>query len=134
MPLDVAQALSSHENAIRFSAARAGVLANNIANADTPHYKARDIDFASVLQDTLQNNNSATLALATTNDQHHVGIALSPEEKLFYRPVEQSSVDGNTVDVQKEKMEFAKNALQYQASLSFLDGKLKQIISALRAD
>ncbi len=118
---------------------RTEILASNIANADTPGYKARDIDFKSALQASqvsidkrhqLQHSDS----LSTTNSRHIKLDMAETNVETLYRVPNQSALDGNTVDGQLEKSAFAENALRYQASLEFLSGKFKGMISALKGE
>jgi flagellar basal-body rod protein FlgB len=106
---------------------RAEILASNIANADTPNYKARDIDFREILKAAQQDSANP---LQVSNHKPLNAMAF----ELKYRQPLQPSLDGNTVDTQVEKAEFTENALQYQASLSFLTGKIKSIMRALKGE
>lgn len=122
-----------HEKALGVRTHRNELIANNLANADTPNYKARDIDFHAVL-----NSESVPLsstALKTT-DANHLGggggVVSMPD--LLYRIPSQPSLDGNTVDIQKEQAAFGENAVRYEASLNFLDRRLKGIIAAFRGE
>lgn len=132
MPSKLDNALGIHEAALRLRAQRAELLASNLANADTPNYKARDIDFKSVLA-AAQSAQSGG-GLQTTHARHlsETGTAASPE--VLYRIPVQPSIDGNTVDAQREKSEYMQNAIQYQASLHFIDGQLKILRTAIRGD
>ena len=125
-------ALSQHEAALRFRARRNQVLSSNIANADTPGYKARDLDFSSALKSA----QSGALPLAGTNAKH-LGTGRIPSDafstaELKYRVPTQSTLDGNTVETDVEQAAFAENALMYRASLAFLDGKIRSIRYALK--
>jgi flagellar basal-body rod protein FlgB len=125
-------ALGIHASALSLRARRSELLAANLANADTPHYKARDIDFKAVLtevQDAQQGN-----GLRLTHARHltTAGAAGSPDP--LYRIPLQPSVDGNTVDAQREKAEYMQNAIQYQASLHFIDGQIQTLRTAIRGD
>lgn len=136
MPITIDSALGNHPQALTLRSQRAEVLAANLANADTPNYKARDIDFKSVLS-TAQNSLSsagAALPLAADNAAHIQPLASQSQAELLYRNPSQPSVDGNTVDSQVEYTEFARNALQYQASLTFLSGNIKMLLTAIRGD
>lgn len=120
-----------HAQALSVQRQRMEVLASNLANADTPHYQARDIDFAKVLAST-QENTGSTLALAATSAQHVQGnSSTSLTSPLSFRVPLQPSVDGNTVDEQVEQAAFADAALHYQASLSFLNGEVKGLMTAI---
>lgn len=136
MPITIDSALGIYPQALTLRSQRAEVLAANLANADTPNYKARDIDFKSVLG-SVQNNASSTgaaLPLAADNAAHLQPLASQSQAELLYRNPSQPSVDGNTVDSQVEYTEFARNALQYQASLTFLGGSIKTLLTAIRGD
>lgn len=123
-------ALGPHDDALVLRARRAEVLANNIANADTPNFKARDIDFASVLEGV--QGGQQLLKLKTTQAGHKSQIA-DPDfaADLMYRIPRQPAVDGNTVEVQEEMARYTDNALRYQASFQFLDSKFSGIKKAL---
>jgi len=131
MPISFDSALGIHEKALAVRSRRTEMLASNIANADTPGYKAKDVDFKSALANVeAQSGNTLT----RTNSKH---IQISTAENnadILYRVPNQSSLDGNTVDEQVEKSAFADNALRYQASITFLDGKFKGMIAALKGE
>lgn len=132
MPANIDNFLGVHEAALRLRSARSEVIASNLANADTPNYQARDIDFKSVLSE--YQGTAGGAALQTTHARHldsSGGIA-TPEQ--MYRVPNQPAVDGNTVDSQVEKAAFMENALQYQATLRFIDGSIKTLRTAIRGD
>ena len=120
-----------HATALKLRANRAALLAANIANADTPNFKARDIDFKKVLN--LSAN--ADTDLRTTHSKH---INLSGNSGLntevFYRMPNQPSLDGNTVDLQTERSAFMENSMMYQASLRFLNGRINGLKTAIRGE
>jgi len=125
--------LGIHEQALISRGRRAKVLAHNIANMDTPGYKARDIDFAAHLKRTEHTLKPNTLA--TTNKQHiKQSMTVGTDMELKYRIPLTSSLDGNTVDSQLEVAAFTENALRYQASLNFVTGRFKGILTALRGE
>ena len=140
MPITIDNALGIHPQALTLRSQRAEVLAANLANADTPNYKARDIDFKSVLsaaQNTTSGPGTSTstgLPLSASNAAHIQPLAGQSQAEILYRNPNQPSVDGNTVDSQVEYTEFARNALQYQASLTFLSGRIKTLLTAIRGD
>ncbi len=121
--------LGVHAQALQLKARRAEVLAANIANADTPGYKARDFDFRQILQ---QEQSSSVRMRATRPGHIQPDAGLVPESQLAYRIPSQPSLDGNTVDSQLEHAAYAENALEYQASLRFLNGDIKRLMSAIR--
>jgi len=132
-------ALGPHAHALQLRAERTEVLARNIANADTPGFLARDVDFRAELSRQLESSpasGSADRGLATSNTAH---LSLKSAETpvmnaLKYRVPLMPSFDGNTVDVQTEQAEFAENNLQFQASLRFLDGKFKGLLRAIKGE
>jgi len=130
MPISFDSALGIHQKALAFRSQRAEVLASNLANADTPGYKARDIDFKTALE----NVNSGSNGLSRTNAKHIQISTTVNSTDVLYRTPTQSSLDGNTVDGLREKSAFAENALRYQASLTFLDGKFKGMMAAIKGE
>ena len=119
-----------HEQALLVRAQRNEMLASNIANADTPNYKARDIDFREVLK----KQSVQPVSLKATQAGHiQPGVGLNGISPQFvkYRTVSQPSLDGNTVDVQQEQMQFATNSAQFEATMRFLTGKIQGIEKAL---
>lgn len=135
MSISFDKALGIHEQALGFRAKRAEVLANNIANADTPNYKARDVDFASVLAAQSEKNSNGTFGLQVTNSKHIEAQGLGDgDESLMYRTPSQPSLDQNTVDAQIEQSNYAENAVNFQASFTLLNSKFKGLVSALRGE
>ena len=125
--------LNFHQSSLRVRAQRQELLAANIANADTPNYKARDIDFSLAMTDALNGNNNNSAALANTATQHLPGNALENSlSHALYRKEVQSSIDGNTVDMDVERNQFTDNALRYEASLIMLNSKIKGLMSAIQ--
>ncbi|PYC21067.1 flagellar basal body rod protein FlgB [Aquipseudomonas alcaligenes] len=135
MSISFDKALGIHEMALGFRAQRAEVLANNIANADTPHYKARDLDFAAVLAEQNEKQGGKTFGLSRTDSQHIAadGIQLADPALRFRTPFH-PSIDQNSVDMQQEQANYAENAVQFQASFTFLNSKFKGLVSALRGE
>jgi flagellar basal-body rod protein FlgB len=124
--------LNFHQSALRVRAQRQELLAANIANADTPQYKARDIDFNQAMADAMQGAANPA-ALANTATQHLAGNALENSlSQAMYRKEVQSSVDGNTVDMDVERNQFTDNALRYEASLTMLNAKIKSLMTAIQ--
>ena len=121
-----------NEKALAIRNQRNELIANNLANADTPNYKARDLDFREILASSKENMNAGKLV---KTDAKHFDISTSDFNPLMkYRVPTQPSLDGNTVDVHIEQAEFGENAVRYQASLHFLDKKFKGIINAFRGE
>jgi flagellar basal-body rod protein FlgB len=130
------EALRFHETVLSLRAQRQQLLASNIANADTPNYKAKDINFNSAFQDALSRHGAAPAMLTKTASSHlngsnHSGLRASGAP-LLYRTVEQGSVDGNTVDMDVERNQFADNALRYETSITLISGQIKNLLAAVQ--
>jgi|TARA_B100000809_G_C15114332_1_gene521809 flagellar basal-body rod protein FlgB len=123
--------LGVHATALMLREQRTTVLASNIANADTPNYKARDIDFSSVMAATKGNT-------MRTSHSRHIGVsnyqALQGDGMIKYRMPNSASIDGNTVEVNTENNLFTENSLRYQATSTFLNSRIKGVMSALRGE
>ena len=122
--------LGIHESALYLQSRRAEVLASNLANVDTPAYKARDIDFRQILQG--QDSTLANASMQASRTGHIQPDTETSEEELQYRNPYQASVDGNTVEHQVELAAYSDNAMRYLASLRFIGGKLNTLNSAIR--
>jgi flagellar basal-body rod protein FlgB len=125
-------ALGIHPQALSVSARRLEVLAGNMANADTPGFKARDIDFRSALQGELDGGPAARLT--TTRAGHLASAAGGTPAHAMYRIPNHPSLDGNTVDMQMEQAAFGEAAVRYQASLDFLGARVEGLRKALRGE
>jgi len=131
-------ALRFHQAALSLRAARQELLASNIANADTPNYKAKDINFASALQNAMSGTSTELPAVATS-PMHLEGNSSSaiPSSSILgapvmYRKPSQASADGNTVDMDVERAQFADNALRYEASVRFISEEMKMMLTAIQ--
>lgn len=127
------EAMQFQQTALSLREARQQLLASNIANADTPNYKAKDIDFASALQGALSGN-TGNLPLATTSP-NQMGTSTGETvmgAPVMYRTALQPSADGNTVDMDVEQAQFADNAVRYEASLTFISNDIKNVLAALQ--
>ena len=129
--INFSNALGIHPDALQLRATRAEVLANNLANADTPGFKARDINFQAVLNG--ERNRSMSVSVERTHSGHLSGRGRLDEELLYRNPT-QPSIDGNTVDSQIEQAMFARNSLNYNASFEFLNGKFSGLKGAIRGE
>lgn len=118
-----------HAQSLQLRGQRHELLASNIANADTPGYRARDLDFSAALQQA-QGQGGSTLA--RTHSRHMSVNGQGADANVVYRTAVQPSQDGNTVDVQMEQAAFAENALRYQASLEFLNGRIRSLMTAIK--
>ncbi|MDH5471445.1 MAG: flagellar basal body rod protein FlgB [Gammaproteobacteria bacterium] len=130
MPINFDKAFGVHDNALLLFERRTQLLTSNIANADTPGYKARDIDFNNVLQ----NVQSDQLRLQVTSEKHIPVSANELDHSIKFRIPEQSSADGNTVDVQKEKAAFAENTIRYQTTLNVLSRRIDGLRNAFKGE
>jgi len=123
-----------HERALLLRERRAELLAENLANADTPHYKARDMDFRSILAGAEATGGRGGL-LAT--HPRHIPVAWGAGDggtEVQYRVPTQPSIDDNSVDPDIERGAFLDNSLRYQAGLQFIDRRIRSLLSALRGD
>jgi flagellar basal-body rod protein FlgB len=118
-----------HEQALLLHGQRMSVLANNLANADTPNFKARDIDFASVLGSS---DEQMPLAVSITQAAHITPLEGElPSGELKYRNPYQASLDGNTVEMPVEQAAFSENNVRYQASLQFINNQIADLQFAI---
>ncbi len=129
---DIDKLFGVHPQALVLRSQRSSILAANIANVDTPNYKARDIDFKAVISTQIE---SPQFSVSRTNDNHLAMPAnITTTAALKYRTPQQASLDGNTVESQIEQSQFANNAIRYQASLTFLSGKTNSMLKALKGE
>lgn len=130
MALDLDSYFGIHRKALQVWEQRSSQIANNLANVNTPNYKARDIDFKEALSGAMGSDSQLKV-----DSPNHIQVAdANFSNQTKYRIPSHVSLDGNTVDKDIETAEFAHNALNYQASLSFLDGKIKSMLTALRGE
>lgn len=128
----IAQNFSVLSKALDLRTQRHQVLASNIANADTPNFKARDIDFKSAMQNALAGRaDIGSLSMAVTSGAHLAGNGASGPGALQYRTETQSAVDGNTVDMDVERAQITDNALQYQILTQLISNKFQGLRSAM---
>lgn len=132
MAITFDKALGIHQHALETRVKRAEVLANNMANADTPGFKARDLDFKSMMQKA--QNDMSGFGMKKTHVGHMDSSSGAGHADLLYRVPEQPSVDGNTVDAQSEQTRFMRNAMDYQASFQFLNSKFTGLTKALKGE
>ena len=117
-----------HEQALNMKASRLEVLAKNIANADTPGFKAQDVDFQKVLAA------QSGMAALTTTHVRHLKTSLVNSDGLVYTNPYNQSLDGNTVEIAMEQAKYGKAAMDYQASLDFIQSRIGSIKRALKGD
>lgn len=132
MPLSIDSALGPLPDALVLRGRRSELLASNLANADTPNFKARDVDFHAMMDQA----QGGQLTMQTTSAKHIVftednGFSGIP---LQFRVPNQPSLDGNTVDGQIEQAAFAENSVNYQATLTFLSGRIRGLMTAIKGE
>jgi flagellar basal-body rod protein FlgB len=132
MTISIDSALGIHPTALALRARRAELLSSNLANADTPGFKAKDMDFSAILRQ----GQDTSLRLTTTHPDHTANDAVAgpSQPKVLYRIPNQPSMDGNSVDPHLEKAAFAENALRYQTSLMLLELKVRGLMTAIRGE
>jgi len=123
-----------YQDAANLRGHRQQLIASNIANADTPKYKARDIDFRDALQGAMAGNGANTAVRLATSAPNHIpsptgAVAGAP---VLYRNAVQGSVDGNTVDMDVERGQFADNAIHYEANLTFISDQIRMMRTAIQ--
>lgn len=128
MTISFANALGIHTHALEFRARRSEILANNLVNADTPKFKARDIQFADILAQV----DTPQVKLRTTRPGHLQGRLEPLSSDMKYRTPLQPSLDGNTVDPELEETNFMRNAVEFQTSFTFLSNKFRGLSNAIR--
>ncbi|MGO1247945.1 MAG: flagellar basal body rod protein FlgB [Oceanisphaera sp.] len=131
MTISFDKAFGIHQHALVTRSGRAELLAGNLANADTPGYKAKDMDFNTALE---QAQTGQGFSLSRTNQQHFAVDLAPPGSVQFRVPNQPDTGDGNTVDVQTERNSYMENALQYQASLEFLNSKISGLLKAIKGE
>ena len=134
MPISLDQYIGVHAAALDVRGRRTELIANNLANADTPGYKARDIDFREAMARVSGENTTQGVHLTTTQAGHIGGAAQADAQTspdLKYRTPLAPALDGNTVDTQLEQAAFAENSVRYQATLTFLNNKFRGLMTAI---
>lgn len=137
-----------HSKGLVLRAERQRLIASNIANADTPGYVARDINFKEALSQMTQTSASElsgggvqlrpSASTGTSSHQHHIALSgvgssqLTGESNLAYAIQSQPSVDGNSVDMDRERANFVDNSVRYEATLRFINGSARGILSAIQ--
>jgi len=124
--------LGVHAQALLLESRRTELLATNLANSETPNYKARDLDFKAALANAAAPT-AGTLPLRVTQASHQAGGGTTSvnDPALLYRVPMAPALDGNTVDAQLEQAAFAENNVRYQATLTFLNAKLRSLMTAI---
>ena len=126
---EIKQNIKMLGSALSLRAKRNEILASNIANAATPNYKARDIDFATEIKKYQKDG-----PIQSTHNQHiTIKKPVSPGKVQFRKNVN-PSLDGNTVELAVEQLQFAENSMRYQSTLSFLSGKINTLMAAIKGE
>ena len=130
MPINLDKAFGIHDDALKIYEKRTQLIASNLANADTPGYKARDLSFEQLLGQQM----NQTLTLKVDNEKHIPAPGDVLSSQTMYRVPSQSAADGNTVETQQEKAEFAENNVRYQATLMILNKTITGMKNAFRGE
>lgn len=124
--------LNFHGNALTLRAERQKLLASNIANGDTPGYQARDMDFASALKEATGTGTGIS-TMARSSAAHLAGATgARAEPNLLYATSSQTNLDGNTVDMDRERASFVDNSVKYEATLRFINGNVRTMLDAIK--
>lgn len=137
MAFSLGTSFQLHEQALYIQARRAQLLAANLANADTPNYKALDINFNQALQKAAGTSQSVTRSvdnLRRTHQKHISSKSLPAGMEPLFRVPRQASLDGNTVEAEAEMSAFNDNSIRYVASLRFINSKINGLMTALRGE
>jgi flagellar basal-body rod protein FlgB len=126
-------ALNFHGQALTLRSERQRLLASNIANADTPGYIARDMNFAQALREATGAGQNGASTLATSKAGHMAGApGARGEANLLYANAGQTNLDGNSVDMDRERASFADNSVKYEATLRFINGNVRTMLEAIK--
>ena len=128
MAISFEKAFGLHPEGMLLREKRSAILADNIANADTPGYKAKDLDFATALTNAKSRQSTS---ISRTHEKHFQ-ISTDMQQEVKFRNVEQTDTgDGNSVDIHRERNAFSQNSMEYQASLNFLNSKISGLKKAV---
>ena len=128
------EALDFQSQALVLRAERQRLIASNIANADTPGYQARELDFANALRQATGSTSTSASRLATSHAGHDAGVqSLREEPGLLYARHSQDTIDRNTVDLDRERASFADNSVKYEATLRFINGSVRTMLDAMKS-
>ncbi len=133
--LRLTDTLNFQAQALTLRAERQRLIASNIANADTPGYQARELDFARALREATGGaSDNATAALSLTHAAHvSAGSGARAQPHLLYVRPAQDNLDGNTVDLDRERAAAADNAVKYEATLRFINSHVRSLSEAMRS-
>ena len=127
----LADSLDFNSQALMLRSERQRLLASNIANADTPGYVARDMDFAAALRQATGTSAAGSVAVAALGLPR--GFGLAAETTLRFAAPSQSNLDGNSVDMDRERASFADNSIKYEATLRFINGQVRSMLDAMKS-
>lgn len=127
--LSITKHLSFHATSLGLRSRRNEILASNIANAATPHFKARDISFEEEIR-----KHEKIGPLHTSNKRHYALASINTGEETLFRQPMSPSLDGNTVEMAVEQIEFSENVVRYQTSLTFLNNRISGLLSAIKGE
>ena len=125
----IANHIQTHADALNLRSKRNEILASNIVNSATPNFKARDIDFNQALQARMDVG-----PVNVSNERHFKFYTGSGDEAAQFRQSINPSVDGNTVELHVEQMQFSENVMRYQTSLEFLNRKFSGLMAAIKGE
>lgn len=133
MAIGFDQAFGTKEQALQLRSERHEMLASNIANADTPHYKAQDMDFREAMRQA-SSPQPAPLQVTHADHRQPPSSLSAGDPTSLYRVPHAPSLDGNTVEMHVEQAKFAENAVNYQATVDFLGSKVQKLTGAIRGE
>jgi flagellar basal-body rod protein FlgB len=125
----ISKHLSFYASSLGLRSKRNDILASNIANAATPHFKARDINFEEEIR-----KQEKIGPMSTSNNRHYALASISSTEETLYRQPMSPSLDGNTVELAVEQIEFSENVMRYQTSLTFLNNRISGLMGAIKGE
>ncbi len=131
MLADISKNIGLYKTAMDLRVQRQQIIASNIANADTPQYKAKDFNFSAAMTEAMSGRQQGDLRLAKTASRHIDGSAGMGSGYLQYRTEKQSAVDGNTVDMDVERAAIAENSMHYELLTRLVSDKFSGLRSAL---
>lgn len=136
MPASIESTLGIYTKALAIQERRTEILARNLANGSTPGYKAQDLDFKIALKNAQRGQGDSGIKLKSTSAGHlgTLPFVSSTKDGLFYREPTQKSLDGNTVNTQIEQSAFSRNSIQYQATMTFLNGSIRGLMGAIKGE
>ncbi len=127
------QALDFQATALSLRAERQRLISSNIANADTPGYVARDMDFSQALREATQGLPPPSQLAATSRGHMQLQIGARSESGLRYAAGSQTNLDNNSVDMDRERATFAENSVKYEATLRFINGSVRTMLDAMKS-